>query len=80
MAKRRISAKQFVEDLRMGLDDAELMTKYNVSAVGLGRILDKLIEAELISMDELWSRSKVSETQVTKAFVEAQAAIDELAG
>lgn len=79
MAKRRISAKMFIEDIRTGLDDGELMDKYNLTEVGLGRVLDKLIESELISVDELWARSKVSESQVTQAFVEAQAAIDELA-
>jgi hypothetical protein len=78
MTKRRISAKEFLADLRSGLDDAALMRKYGLSEVGLGRVFDKLINANLTSLDELWNRSMISETQITRAFVEAQAAIDEL--
>jgi hypothetical protein len=78
MTKRKIKAQEFLEDLRSGLDDAALMRKYGLSEVGLGRVFDKLIDADLISLDELWNRSMVSETQITRAFVEAQTAIDEL--
>jgi len=78
MTKRRIVAREFVEDLRRGLDDAELTTKYGLSEVGLGRVFDKLIEADLISLDELWKRSLLSDSRITRAFVEAQTAIDEL--
>ncbi len=78
MKERRIIAKEFVRDLRLGLDDGALMQKYRVSEVGLGRVLDKLIEADLLTVDELWSRSQLSDTRVTRAFVEAQEAIDEI--
>jgi len=78
MTKVRIKAQEFVADLRSGLDDAALMRKYGLSEVGLGRVFDKLIDADIVTLDELWNRSMVSESQITKAFVEAQQAIDEL--
>jgi hypothetical protein len=78
MTKHRIAAREFVADLRKGLDDAALMKKYELSEIGLGRVFDKLIEADLLSLDELWKRSMLSDSQITKAFVEAQSAIDEL--
>ncbi len=78
MTKRRIVAREFVEDLRHGLDDTELKQKYGLSDVGLGRVFDKLIDADLISLDELWERSQLSDSRITRAFVEAQNAIDEL--
>jgi hypothetical protein len=78
MTKARISAREFVADLRRGADDTELMKKYRLSDVGLGRVFDKLIEADLLSLDELWKRSLLSDSQITRAFVEAQEAIDEL--
>ena len=53
MEKRRISAKEFVRDLRNGFEDKLLMQKYRLSEIGLGRILDKLIEADLLTIDEL---------------------------
>lgn len=78
MTKRRIVAREFVEDLRQGLDDAELKKKYDLTDVALSRVFDKLIDADLISLDELWERSLLSDSRITRAFVEAQAAIDEL--
>jgi hypothetical protein len=76
--KKRIIAGEFVADLRAGMDDAGLMEKYGLSDSELGKVFDKLIDADLITLDELWKRSLLSDTQITKAYVEAQTAIDEL--
>jgi hypothetical protein len=54
------------------------MEKYGLSDSELGKVFDKLIDADLITLDELWKRSLLSDTQITKAYVEAQTAIDEL--
>ena len=78
MTTRRIVAREFVGDLRRGLDDSELKKKYDLSDVALGRLFDKLIDADLISLDELCERSQLSDSQITRAFVEAQSVIDEL--
>lgn len=54
--KRTIRAKDVVNDIRAGLNDAELMGKYKVSAQGLARIFTKLIEARAVRPGELEGR------------------------
>lgn len=78
MAPRRIKAREFVKDIRSGMDDPTLMKKYQLTPQKLEEVLEKLIEADFITVLELHERARLSDTQVTKAFVEAQRAIDEL--
>lgn len=74
----RIKAREFMTDIRSGMDDPSLMRKYDLTHEGLQKVFEKLVEADFITVMELHERSRLSETQVTKAFVEAQRAIDEL--
>lgn len=60
------------------MDDPTLMKKYQLTPQKLEEVLEKLIEADFITVLELHERARLSDTQVTKAFVEAQRAIDEL--
>ncbi len=78
MAKRKISAKDLLKDIRSGLDDTQIMGKYQLTPVQLENIFGKLVDADFITVVELHERARLSESQVTKAFVEAQRAIDEL--
>lgn len=78
VAKRKINAKELVEDVRAGMDDGAMMRKYNLSPEQLEMVFEKLVEADFITMQELYERSKVTDSQITAAFVEAQRAIDEL--
>ncbi len=78
MGKKKINAKDLVIDIRAGLDDDDLMLKFNLTPQELERVFGKLVEADFITVVELHERAKLSDTQVTKAFVEAQRAIDEL--
>jgi hypothetical protein len=64
--------------MRSGLDDPALMSKYELTDKQLEMVFQKLIDADFITALELWERSRLSDTQITKAFVEAQKAIDEL--
>jgi hypothetical protein len=64
--------------MRSGLDDPALMRKYDLTDKQLEMVFQKLIDADFITALELWERSRLSDTQITKAFVEAQKAIDEL--
>jgi predicted transcriptional regulator len=73
-----IKAKDFIQDLRSGMDDPTLMLKYNLSHDDLQKVFEKLVEADFITVLELHERSRLSDTQVTKAFVDAQKAIDEI--
>ena len=78
MSKKRINAKDLVKDIRAGLDDDDLMLKYNLTTAELERVFGKLVDADFITVVELHERAQLSDTQVTKAFVDAQRAIDEL--
>ncbi len=78
MGKRKINAKQLVEDIRSGTDDNNLMRKYDLTAEQLEEVFGKLVDADFITALELYERAKLSDTQITKAYVEAQQAIDEL--
>ena len=60
---KRISAKTFITDLRAGMDHKALMQKHQLSEKGLGRVLDRLIEAGIL---------KESETEDLKTSLDAR--------
>jgi hypothetical protein len=76
--KRKIKAKPFVSDLRNGLGDRELMGKYNLSESQLHKVFQKLVDAGAIDEMELFMRTSLSDSTITKAFVETQFAVEEL--
>jgi hypothetical protein len=78
MSKRKIVARELVADIRTGMDDDALMKKYQLTAQNLDRLFRKLVEVDFISVIELQERAQLSDSQETRAFVEAQKAIDEL--
>jgi hypothetical protein len=57
MAKR-LTAKQIVQDIKAGLTDEELITKYNLSGQLLPRLFDKLISINAITKEDLDARTK----------------------
>ena len=42
-ARKKISAKEIVSDIRSGMRDSELMEKYRLNEKRLSAILDKLV-------------------------------------
>ena len=56
MAKRRISAKGVISDLRSGMDNAALMKKYRLSPSGLQSVYDKLLSSGAIDLSEVRDR------------------------
>ncbi len=75
---RKLKAKAVVRDVRRGLGDSLLMEKYNLSRKQLEMVLRKLLDSDLITHMQLYERTSLSDTQVTRAFVEAEEAIKEL--
>lgn len=53
---RRIEVDEIVKDVRDGLTDHELMQRYGLSAKGLKSTLEKLVEAEIIELTEVYRR------------------------
>jgi uncharacterized protein (DUF433 family) len=76
--KRRINAREFAEDIQLGLDNANLMMKYHLSENQLETVVHRLIDAKLLTEAEVYDRSVPFDTQLIEAEVVAQAAIDEL--
>ncbi len=76
--KLTIDAEELVADIRSGLDDSALMDKYQIPVQKLGKVLLKLVRAHYLTPQELYERAKLTDSQITKAFVEAQQAMEEL--
>ncbi len=56
MERRKISAREAVADIRSGMDDSALMTKYGLSAEGLQTLFDKLVNTGFIDLAEIRPR------------------------
>ncbi len=62
MAKKKIKARDFLVDVRAGMDDAGLREKYGLSARGVLDAINKLIWHGLMTPDELAQRRSVATT------------------
>ena len=76
--KRKIKAREFVSDLRSGIDDDTLTEKYSLTRDQFHKLLRMALDSKLINADELYSRISHSATAITRAFVETQEAVKEL--
>jgi uncharacterized protein (DUF433 family) len=57
MGKRQIKIREALADVRSGMTDAELMDKYQLAAKGLQSLFAKLVDAKLITIEELERRT-----------------------
>ncbi len=64
MAKRKITAREVLRDIRSGLSDPDLMEKYTLSAQGLQSVFNKLVTARVITQAELDDRVPITERTV----------------
>jgi len=64
--KATINAKDLIGDIRSGMDDAALMSKYKLSSKGLQSAFSKLIGSRLISIEEIFGerRSGLADTVI----------------
>ncbi len=76
--QRRINVREFAEDVQLGLDDNNLMLKYDLNQNQLSIVLQRLLETNLLSEAELYNRLIKADTMVIGAITDAQKAIDEL--
>ena len=74
MAKRTINGKAIAADVVAGMGDAWLMERYRLTANQLEQILRKLLDANLITDMQLYERTTLSDSMITKAFVEKEKA------
>jgi len=69
MAKRKITARGLLADLKTDMTDFDFMDKYKLSAQGLQSVFNKLVKAGLITQAELDSRVSMSDRTVDLGFV-----------
>lgn len=69
---RKIKAKPFVRDFRDGMGDGELMEKYLLSPDQLQKVFQRLVGAGAMDEMELFMRTSLSDSTITKAFVETE--------
>jgi uncharacterized protein (DUF433 family) len=74
----RIRAQDFVEDVQLGLDDANLMFKYHLTPRQLERVFGKLVETGIFTETQLYDRSVAADTLTTSVMMQAQTAMEEL--
>ena len=70
MTKRKFSVNEVLGDLRSGLDNAGLRRKYELSENGLERLLDKLLELNVITKAELEQRKAMLDEQLDLKMLE----------
>jgi hypothetical protein len=70
--KRTIKAAEFVNDVRRGMTDYHLMTKYDLVPPEFDSILAHLIDSGLMTRQELEDRQQFSESQIIRLFVESR--------
>ena len=61
MAKRTMNAKEFLADIKGGMDDAGLMEKYRLSGDLLQSVFEKLVDMGLLKRRDLEKRTLMSE-------------------
>lgn len=64
-SKRDIGAKDLIFDIRAGMTDLQLMEKYKLTAKGLQSALQKLVDIQAISPEELYERYPLYEATLT---------------
>lgn len=64
--KATLNAKDLIGDIRSGMDDEALMSKYKLSSKGLQSAFSKLISNNLISIEEVFGerRSGLADTVI----------------
>lgn len=77
-AKPKIKAKQFVRDVEARMSDPQLMEKYGLDEKQLNSLFQRLVDLGMLSVQILYNRTSISDTSITKAFVEVYQSLEEL--
>jgi hypothetical protein len=76
--KRTVRAADVAADVIQGVRDPELMSKYRLTSRQLEVLLGKLVAKGLLTRAQMDQRADLTDTAVTKAFVETNRSIAEL--
>jgi hypothetical protein len=69
---RTINGGDFAGDIRSGMTDYELSRKYGLTGDEFERVLGYLMDAGLVTKEQLEARQELSDSQLVQAFVESQ--------
>jgi hypothetical protein len=67
MDKRKIRARQIVSDLSAGMNDRDLMEKYQVNLDSLRYLFKRLVESGLMTELQYYERMDLTESSVFRA-------------
>lgn len=76
--KRKINAHELLADLKSGMNDDFLMTKYDLTPLGLQSAFRKIVKAGMASALDISRRLNSTEARIKETFIERDKAIDEL--
>jgi hypothetical protein len=71
MSDHTINSTDFIKDFRAGVDDSTLMSRYGLTEGQLERVMMELTNYGLITDTQLEDRAALSDTLITKSFIEA---------
>ncbi|MFH0823880.1 MAG: hypothetical protein V2B18_14110, partial [Pseudomonadota bacterium] len=74
----RVNSGKVLEDINSGIDNAGLQEKYNLTERQLQVVFRKMIQAGLVTPMQLASRLRITQSQVTEAFVDAGITMDDV--
>ncbi len=75
---RVISVNSFIADVKQGVSDSYLMNKYSLNKKQLEFMFQRLVESGRVTLPELYERTSVYGSSITKAFVEVYESLREL--
>lgn len=78
VAQRTVKGKKIARDVQAGMGDTALMEKYELTPKQLEKVLRMLLDCDLITHMQLYERISLSDSIVSRAFVEAKEAQREL--
>ncbi len=76
--QHKINAREFAEDVQLGMDYENLTTKYGLTEDQVAKVIDRLIRTGLLTEVQVYDRSAGTDTQMVTAITRAQQAIDEI--
>jgi hypothetical protein len=78
MKRRTIKAQRLARDIYRRMGDSALMEKYDLTPKLLHLLLMELVKAELITEMELCERTTLTDSLITRAFVDDQECLQQI--
>jgi hypothetical protein len=75
----RINVSDFVADILTGMSDLELLGKYSLNPKQLQFVFQRLLDMSSVTVAELQDRAQITDTSITKSFIEVYQSLKELA-